>query len=128
MTNEQEPAGRAAVKPEAAEPAFEGIASLILSLLCFTLLSGATHGVNLMQTAMIPRQYGKTGRVSLIAGIINFIVYVGSSVSTYGFAKMTDTLGWKGTVLLWVAISLAGAAVSFVILKPWKKFVDSDGR
>ncbi|MBO4355806.1 MAG: MFS transporter [Clostridia bacterium] len=107
---------------------FEGIASLILSLLCFTLLSGATHGVNLMQTAMIPRQYGKTGRVSLIAGIINFIVYVGSSVSTYGFAKMTDTLGWKGTVLLWVAISLAGAVVSFAVLTPWKKFVDSDGR
>ena len=101
-----------------------GVIAIVLTLLCFTVLSGSTHGVNLMQTAMIPKRYKDTGYVSFISGIINFMVYVGSSLSTYGFAKIADVYGWAGTIILWIAIALLGALTSVGFILPWKKFIN----
>ena len=94
----------------------------ILSVLFLALLSGSMHGVNLMLTCMVPPHFARFGRTALVSGALNSCTYAGAALSTYGIALFTESYGWDGTILLWAGIALAGAAVCFLILKPWKAF------
>ena len=55
--------------------------------------------------------YGKT---SLVTGVINSATYVGSAVSTYGVALISDLFGWNGTIISWFIVSVAGALLSLL--------------
>ena len=94
----------------------------ILSVLFLALLSGSMHGVNQILTCMVPPHFARFGRTALVSGALNSCTYIGAAISTYGIALFTDAHGWDGTILLWAGIALAGAAVCFLILKPWKSF------
>ncbi len=97
-------------------------AGIFSTLLAAALLSGAMHGINVILTCMIPLYFAEFGKVSFVSGLVNSFVYVGSAVSTYGFAVISDNFGWRTTVLSWVIISLSGAGVCLVGAVLWKKF------
>ena len=78
-------------------------------------------GVNLMLVCMVPRFYKNTGHVSLVSGLLNSCTYVGSAVSTYGVALMTEKAGWEPTILLWAGIAVGGTALCFLCTGPWKR-------
>ena len=96
-------------------------ASVVVSIICIALLVGAMHGVNLMLICMVPSFYKKTGKISLISGLLNACTYVGSSISTYGVALLTDGAGWSVTVLVWTVISFLGALVCAMLIPLWNK-------
>ncbi len=75
-------------------------------------ISGFVHGTNSLQTCCIQRYFPKTGNVAFISGLLNSAVYVGSSVSTYAFAAITDNFGWNMTIVSWVIIAAVGALLS----------------
>ena len=85
------------------------------------LLTGCMHGVNLMLICMVPPFYKETGKVSLVSGTINACTYVGSAISTYGIALLTEKCGWNATVLVWFLIAAAGTAICFLCIPAWKK-------
>lgn len=92
----------------------------LFSVLFSALLTGCMHGVNLMLISMIPpffKRYGITGTAS---GVLNSCTYVGSAISTYGIAVLSQAAGWKNTVLIWLAIAVLGTAVCLACIKPWK--------
>jgi OPA family glycerol-3-phosphate transporter-like MFS transporter len=96
-------------------------ASVVVSVLCLAILVGAMHGVNLMLICMVPSFYKNTGKISLVSGLLNSCTYVGSSVSAYGIALLTDGAGWYVTLLVWTLISLLGTAVCFVLIPLWNR-------
>lgn len=98
-----------------------GGSSAALSIICLALLVGAMHGVNLMLICMVPSFYKNTGKISLVSGLLNACTYVGSAISTYGIALLTEGVGWSATVLSWVIIALMGTAVCFVTIPLWNK-------
>lgn len=100
---------------------FVGSASAVVSVVCLAVLVGAMHGVNLMLICMVPSFYKNTGKISLISGLLNSCTYVGSSISTYGIALLTDGVGWSATVGVWVIIALLGTIFSFVCIPLWNK-------
>ena len=83
------------------------------------------HGVNYMLISMAPRQFRRFGRVSLVSGALNSCTYVGSAISTYGIALLSETLGWQGTSVLWAVIAGGGALLCLRISKGWQRFKDS---
>lgn len=96
----------------------------VLSVLSSALLTGCMHGVNLMLISMIPpffKRYGITGTAS---GVLNSCTYIGSAISTYGIAVLSENAGWKSTVLIWLAIAVLGTALCLVCVKPWKRQFD----
>ncbi len=95
--------------------------SAIFSILFSAILTGAMHGVNLMLICMIPQFFEKSGRVSTVSGIINSCTYIGSAISTYGIALLSQKLGWGFTLLSWVLIAVAGTLICFICKKFWKK-------
>lgn len=97
------------------------IASVVLS----AGLTGFMSGVNLILVCMLPSWFQKYGTISTVAGAFSASTYIGSAVSTYGIAALSETAGWNTTIFLWFLIAAAGSGICLCCTKPWnKKFSD----
>ena len=96
--------------------------SVALSALFMAALAGCMHGVNFVLIGMVPRQFRRFGRVGLVSGVLNSCTYLGSALSTYGVALLSLSLGWGGTIAIWIGLALAGAVICLAITKKWGKF------
>lgn len=85
-----------------------------LSVLFLALLTGCMHGANLMFTCMIPPLFSKHGTVSTVSGLLNSCTYIGSAISTYGIAVLSQKFGWGCTVFIWLLIAVAGMIICMV--------------
>ena len=74
------------------------------------LIVGCMHGVNLVLISFLPGIYGNNENVSELSGTLNFMTYVGSAASAYGFALLSDKFGWNGTITSWIVIALLGTS------------------
>lgn len=97
-------------------------ANPIISIGCSALLVACMHGVNQLLISLVPRHFNKTGKISTISGILNFATYVGAALSTYCFAALANGSDWRPVIVLWVFITVIGAAVCFALVKPWDRF------
>ncbi len=95
--------------------------SAILSVVLTALLVGSMHGVNLMLVCMVPAFFKKYGNVSTVSGVINACTYVGSAISTYGIAVLSQRAGWNSTVLMWAAFAVLGTAIGISSGKYWRR-------
>ena len=95
----------------------------MVSLVCLTVATGCMHGANVMLICMLPPYFLKTGHVSLVSGVLNACTYVGSALSIYGVAVITENSGWGTTVKIWAAVAALGAIFSLAAIKPWKRFL-----
>jgi OPA family glycerol-3-phosphate transporter-like MFS transporter len=95
----------------------------LLSILCCAVLTGCMHGVNVMLICMIPPFFKQTGRVSTVSGLLNACTYVGSALSTYGVALLSEQFDWSVTLWVWLGIAVMGTLVCLCTVKPWKRFV-----
>ena len=98
------------------------VVTTIISVLLMSILTGCMHGINLMLVSRIPSYFMKFGRISTISGVVNAFTYVGSAISSFWFAALTERAGWGVTVSSWLAIALAGCVVCIVIRPVWEKY------
>lgn len=96
-------------------------ASAAGSVLLSALLTGCMHGVNLLLICMVPPFFKSQGNVSTVSGILNSCTYIGSAISTYGIALLSEVIGWQSTVFVWFLIALGGAVLCLVSIPVWKK-------
>ena len=104
-------------------------ASAACSALLAALLTACMHGINLMLICNLPGRFAATGKVSTISGVLNACTYVGSAVSTYGFALIAQRLGWRTTVVCWAAVCALGVLACIAARrKTAALFAQSDNR
>lgn len=89
-------------------------ASAPASALLAALLTAAMHGINLMLICNLPARFAASGKVSLLTGMLNACTYVGSALSTYVFALIAQSAGWRATVVCWAGVCLCGAAACLI--------------
>lgn len=94
--------------------------SPIASIGCMALLTGCMHGVNLLLICMVPPFVQRNGNVSTVSGVLNSCTYVGSAISTYGIALLSESAGWQVTAFVWFGIAALGAVICAVCSKIWK--------
>ena len=94
--------------------------SAIISIVCSAVLTGAMHGVSSMLTAMVPPYFKKYGNVSTVTGILNACAYIGSGISTFAIAILSENLGWQINLFIWCLIALLGTIICIACIKPWK--------
>ena len=87
--------------------------SAALSLLFIAAGNGLTHGINLMQTCYLPSWFDRS-RVSFYADMLNSATYVGSALSTWLFAALSERFGWPVTILSWGAAALCGLLLTLL--------------
>ena len=95
--------------------------SAIGAVLLSAALTGCMHGVNLLLVCMVPAFFEKEGSIATVSGTLNACTYIGSALSTYGIAALSEGIGWQKTVFLWCVIALAGCLVCFGCTRPWRK-------
>ena len=91
------------------------------SVLGAAMLTGAMHGTNSVLIMLMPSHFRNTGHVSTISGTLNACVYIGSALSTYGFAALSESAGWGGTILLWLVLSIACGGILLLCIPGWNK-------
>ena len=84
-------------------------------------ITGSMHGVNLMLITMLPPYFEKYGNVSTVSGVLNACVYIGSAISTYGIAVLSEGQGWHFTLFTWFITAAAGTAICVLCSRPWRK-------
>ena len=95
----------------------------VFSVLFSALLTGCMHGVNLILICMLPSFFKEGGNVSTVSGVLNSCTYVGSALSTYGIALLSENYGWGFTLTTWLVIGALGFVICMLCAKPWgKKF------
>ena len=95
--------------------------SAAFSVVFSALLTGCMHGVNLLLIQMLPPYFAKSGHVSTASGVLNTCTYIGSAVSTYGIALLSEKAGWNATLTCWLGIAVAGTMICLLCVRPWSK-------
>ena len=95
--------------------------SAVLSIISCMLITGCMHGVNLLLISFTPPFFAKSGKAAFASGLLNSCTYIGSSISVYGFAKITENTSWNTTLWLWLAISVLGVILCFASSGLWKR-------
>ena len=93
----------------------------MISVAFFAILTGSMHGVNLMLIMMLPNAFKKYGNISTVSGVLNACTYIGSALSTYGVALISQRSGWSTTIIIWVIIASVGTAICFICARSWSK-------
>ena len=83
---------------------------LIITIVCFAIVSCLMAGVNNVITSMVPLSMKGDMNSGKIAGILNGFCYLGSTLSSYGLGVIADAFGWGA-----VFVTLLGVSI-FVIL------------
>ncbi len=91
---------------------FASSASAVLSVICLMVANAATHGVNMMYTTLVVPNFARYGKTSFVTGLINSASYLGSAISTYGVALVSEYFGWGGTMVSLLIVSVLGVAVA----------------
>ena len=81
---------------------------LVISVLLMALMTACAHGINLMLICDLPARFVKYGNVSFASGLLNSCTYIGSALSTYGIALLSDEFGWNTTIIAWCVIAVVG--------------------
>ncbi len=97
-------------------------ASVILTALLMAVIMGCMMGVSLMLISRVPAVFKRYGKVSTISGVLNACAYLGSTMSAYGFAKLSQIYGWYFIIITWAVIAAVGAVVCACCIKRWEKF------
>ena len=95
--------------------------SFILTVILNMLIVGGVHGVNFVLVCVAPKRFRSYGNIATMSGILNFSTYVGSALSTYGFAVISEQSGWSTTIGMWIVIAALGALMCFMSDKKWEK-------
>ncbi len=95
-----------------------------LSVALMAVITACMHGINLMLVCHVPARFAKFGKVSTVSGILNSFTYVGSAVSTYGIAVLSEKFGWGFTTVIWGVVCVLGALSCLAASKKWKIFIN----
>jgi len=101
---------------------FSGTSHALPAAILMALITGGMHGVNLMLIGNLPTYFAKYGRISTVSGLLNSCTYVGSAMSTYGFAVLSEHFGWGFTIGSWVVVAGLGTLLCVLCVNAWKRF------
>lgn len=96
--------------------------NVYISLLMLGISTTTMMAVNTMLIGLLPTNFHKINKVSSISGILNSFVYIGSAISTYSIGIMSENIGWKNTILIWVILAIISCIICLAVLKKWKNY------
>ena len=88
------------------------VCAVLMGLCC-----AANYGANPLLTTLIPMEYEQSGRVGLVAGLMDCFIYLGSALAGVATGALSDAAGWMGVYGLWGIFSFLGAALAFLAIR-----------
>ena len=94
----------------------------IICLILACLVCACMHGTNFLLISCLPGRFANYGKAATTSGVCNSFTYVGAAISSYGFALISEKLGWQATVISWIIVGLFGVLFTFISLKSYTNF------
>ena len=92
-----------------------------LSVVCLLLMNAMANGINFIYTNLAVANFEPYGKTSFVTGAINSSVYIGSAISMYGIAYITEHFGWDMTLYAWCGIGVLGFVTCIVSIALFQK-------
>lgn len=99
-----------------------GQGSFAISVTALTVAAASMNGVNMVLISLLPKYFERFGNISFMSGLLNFSVYVGSALSSFGIAALAEGYGWPATVFTWCVIALLGTGLCLACVRGWRRF------
>ena len=96
--------------------------SAAVSVLAAAAAQGVMHGVNYFLICLVPAYFSKYRCTALVSGALNCCTYIGSAVSAWGTAAISQSSGWSAVAVSWLAAALAGGVLCFWGSGLWMRF------
>lgn len=87
-----------------------GRQNLIAAMILLALSSAAMYGANTLLLGIFPMAYDYCGRVSAVAGFLDFCAYLAAGCTALLSGFMIDKVGWEGVMVLWLVVAALGVA------------------
>ncbi len=100
--------------------------SPFIAIPLMSVITASMHGVNLMLISHIPQHFSRYGCVSTVSGLLNSTTYIGSALSTWGIALLSETRGWFFTIAVWAALTAAGFVICRLTAPRWNSFTKGE--
>ncbi|MGN1142518.1 MAG: MFS transporter, partial [Oliverpabstia sp.] len=100
---------------------------IAVAVAAFAVITSCMLGINTMIVNVIPVYFAWTGRISLISGILNSCVYIGSSLALYGIGAVVEYFSWETLLLILGTAALTGMVLCVVAGMIWKKGINTLG-
>lgn len=84
-------------------------AGAVVAMLCLALASGAMSMANTLLLGVYPLRFVHDGRVSGVAGFLDFTSYLAAGSTAALSGLLLDRLGWTSMLILWLSITTLGA-------------------
>ncbi len=91
--------------------------SLILSLVCFSIVTSGMMAVNVLMITLLPLSFERVGRSATVSGGLNAIAYLGSAAGSGLIGVLSERSGWEAAILSWLVIMLASALITLISRK-----------
>jgi sugar phosphate permease len=91
-----------------------GIISLVVIMLGLTV--AFMYGANTILLTIVPYSFAKYGKVSTVAGSLDFCSYIGAACTGVITGAVIDKAGWSSALILWAALSVV-AVISILLSK-----------
>ena len=85
---------------------------MVITLCCLAGVSLLTSAINNVITSMAPMYLKEQFNSGMLAGVMNGLCYVGSTLSAYGLGAFADSRGWNDVFLFLASLSAVCVAVS----------------
>lgn len=96
--------------------------SVPAAIMLMAVITGCMHGVNLMLISRVPAYFDRYGKISTVSGLLNTFTYIGSGVSGFGIAVLSEKLGWGATVVSWFVVAFLGSMLCVLCVRKWNRF------
>lgn len=88
------------------------IKSAFIAVICLSLIYALVSVINTSMLTIYPIRYSETGNVSSVSGLMDFITYLGSGLSSWIYGIIIKNYGYSPMYISWVVIT----AISVVII------------
>ena len=84
------------------------------------------NSCTLFTTSYIAARFNKYGKGATIAGILNASASLGIVLANTLFPGLADSVGWRGTIVVWVVMMTVAMVLVLLYLPMWTKFLKAD--
>lgn len=96
--------------------------AVVFAIIMMMIITGCMHAANMIISSYPPTYF--PGSISTVSGLINACTYIGSAVSAYGFAAISEESGWGSLVLIWAFAAAAAFIVLLFNRRKWQQHVE----
>lgn len=93
--------------------------SMVLSLVCLSVIICSMFGVNYMAISIIPLYFAKMNKTSFVTGLLNSSAYLFCGIGANVVGTMVENYDWAYVLMLWAGLVIFGIIILVFCRKLW---------